>query len=59
MFDAVNFSFPRFASATGGKDSNYAGPIAMFFQLCGQIQPDDPEWWVPISDIRGVLVNIQ
>lgn len=59
MSDTVNFSFPPFASVTGGKDANYAGPIAMFFQLCGQIQPDDPQWWVPISDIRGVLVNIQ
>ena len=59
MSDSVNFSFPRFASATGETDAKYAGPVALFFQLCGHIQPDDPEWWVPISDIRGVLVNVQ
>lgn len=59
MSDTVRFAFPPFASSVVENDMNYAGPIALFFQLCGQIQPDDPEWWVPISDIRGVLVNIQ
>lgn len=59
MADTVSFSFPEFASATGKKDARFVGPAALFFQVCGQIQPDDPQWWVPISDIRGVLVNIQ
>lgn len=57
--DTVQFSFPPFASAMSEEVRTYSGPVAVFFQLCGQIQPDDPEWWVPISDIRGVLVNIQ